>query len=269
MTINETVDLLSLVLLAGLFFFIWFGWQRIRAANKLRFFMLRRRLSIQGWRIILLGLSLGVCSLILRMYGRQAAYILVPPTASTTPTSTASATPSQTPTPTITPTPLPTLIPSLTPTPSTTPTPQIPEAITVLFRETVTPRPEAIFSAIEVARRLDALNRPLQPSQEFENPIESLFGAFSYDFLDDGARWTALWYRGEEIVCSETKPWDGGTGGYGFTDCTPADGWQPGEYEIRMFLGENWKISTRFRVQGQAPTATPTSTATVTETATP
>jgi hypothetical protein len=66
-----------------------------------------------------------------------------------------------------------------------------------------------------------------------------------------------LWYRGEEVVCFESKLWDGSTGGYGFTDCTP-EAWIPGEYEVRMFVGELWKVSARFTVLGAGtPTATP------------
>ncbi len=54
------------------------------------------------------------------------------------------------------------------------------------------------FSPIQVARKLDALNQAVNPSVEFENPVDILFGAFSYDFLADGVRWSALWYQGEE-----------------------------------------------------------------------
>jgi hypothetical protein len=136
----------------------------------------------------------------------------------------------------------------------------IPEAITVLFKESITPETNAAFSRIETSTRLDNLNRPINPRQEFQNPIDTLYGAFTYDFMTDGARWTAIWYRGEEVVCVESKPWDGGTGGYGFTECKPRSLWLAGEYEIQMFLGEQWKVSARFSVSGNpnTPTTSPT-----------
>ena len=276
MTIDQTVELLSLALFAALFVLLWLGWTRVRAAHRLPFFMLRRQRSLQAWRLLLLGAALGLAGLMVRLLGRQAAYVLVPPTPSATPTFTATASATPTLTPSITPTPSVTLIPSITPTASETPTPTIPEAITVLFRETVTPRPEAVFSPIEVARRLDRLNRALNPAEAFENPVGTLYGAFTYDFLDDGVRWTALWYREDHIVCSETKPWEDGTGGYGYAECAPVGGWEAGEYELRMFLGESWKVSARFRVSGLPPpspsptaTASPSPTATATASATP
>lgn len=267
MTIDQTVQLLSLGLYAALFGLLWLGWSRIRAANRLPYFMIRRQRSTQAWRLVLLGLVFGAAGLVLQVFGRQAAYVLVPPTPSATPTLTASPTATVTQTASITPTQSATLIPSITPTASGTPTPSIPEAITVLFRETITPRPEAVFSPIQISRRLDRLNRALNPAEAFENPIGTLYGAFTYDFLDDGVRWTALWYREDRIVCSETLPWQGGTGGYGFAECSPAEGWQPGEYELRMFLGETWKASARFRVSGLPPTVTPSATAAPTATA--
>lgn len=130
----------------------------------------------------------------------------------------------------------------------------------VLFNESVTPDANAVFSRIEISRRLDDRNRPIDPGQEFVNPIDILYGAFTYDFLIDGARWTAIWYRGDDVVCVESKPWDGGTGGYGYTECEPRSSWQSGEYEVQMFLAEEWKTSTRFSVLADpnTPTVEPT-----------
>jgi hypothetical protein len=239
---------------------LWLGWRRLRGAQELPFFGLRRQRVREGWRLILLGFAFGFFGLIARLFGSQAVAVIVTPTPSNTPE------PSDTPTPTLTLTPSVTLTPSISPTPSITPTPsptstpQIPEGLTVLFRETVTARPEAVFSTIDVSRTLDRLNRAIAPETDFENPIDVLFGAFTYDFLDDGVRWTAIWYLNSQIVCSETKPWDGGTGGYGYTECLPADGWLPGEYEVQMFLGESWIVSSRFVVEGLPATRIPVPT---------
>ncbi len=250
------VGLLSLAML-GL---IWLGYRRVRAAQQLPYFTLRHRRLLEGWRLIVLGFAVGGFGLLTRAFGARAVQVLITPTPSLTPTASSTPTATVTLTPSITPTPSVTLTPSITPTPSVTPTPAIPEALTVLFRETVTPRPEAVFSSLEFSQRLDRLNRAIGAGEAFENPVEILFGAFTYDSLNDGVRWTALWYFGAVIVCSETKPWDGGTGGYGFTECAPADGFQPGEYEVRMFLGETWKVSGRFLIVGPVPQVTVTAT---------
>lgn len=261
LTIDQTVGLLSVVLLLGLILAAWIGWRELQAASRLPFFLLRRERVGRAWRLISIGLVFGVATVVVHLFGRQAAYQVFPPTPSITPTFTVTPTRTITPIPSITSTPTITLTPTITTTPTVTPTPQIPEALTVLFRETVTPSPDAAFSPIEVAVSLDRLNRAIQPEVELENPLGKLYGAFTYNDMQDGVRWTAIWYSGDEIVCVESNPWDGGTGGYGFTECLPPTGWQPGEYEIQMFVGENWKVSTRFSVTGTAVSPTPTPSA--------
>ena len=238
--------------------FLWLGWRRLRRAQKVPFFGLRQQRIREGWRLILLGFALGFFGLVTRLFGSQAAAVIITPIPSDTPKPSETPTPTLTLTPSITPTASISPTASVTPTPSVTATPAIPEGLTVLFRETVTPRPEAAFSSIEMSRRLDILNRAIGPAIDFENPIDILYGAFTYNFLDDGVRWTAIWYLNSQIVCSETKPWDGGTGGYGYTECRPENGWLPGEYEIQMFLGTKWIVSSRFSVADIAtPSATP------------
>jgi type VI secretion system secreted protein VgrG len=87
-----------------------------------------------------------------------------------------------------------------------------------------------------------------------------------------GAQWTALWYRVADwqLICAESLPWDGGTGGYGYTECQPSpDLWQPGEFEVQIFVGLQWVISSRFTVTGDAPTAIPSATPTLTPSLSP
>jgi hypothetical protein len=161
----------------------------------------------------------------------------------------------------ITPTPTISLTPTITPTPTETSIPVLPEAISLLIRETITPRPDAVFSPIEMATRLDQFNRPVNAADSFENPILRLFGAFTYNNLTDGVRWTAIWYRGEDVVCLESDPWTIGTGGSGYTVCEPRV-WLPGDYEIHMFIGEAWRVSKTFSIVGDPPepTLTPSPT---------
>jgi hypothetical protein len=126
----------------------------------------------------------------------------------------------------------------------------------------VTPNAAAIFSPLQFTQKIDK-NLPVNPAVTFANPVGKLFGTFSYDKMNNGAQWSALWYSlaDHHLICSETKPWDGGTGGYGYTECDPSsEQWQPGDYEVQIFVGVNWESSGRFSVTGQPPppTVTPT-----------
>lgn len=271
LTIDQSIQAFVLLLVIGLLLSLSVGWQQIRSARGLPYFMLRRERLSRGWRWVLLAFVLSIAGILVQIFGRQAAYVIIPPTPSITPTTTSTLTPTITLSPTITCTSTITATSTITPTGTETPTPVLPEALAiVLLQDTVTPNPEAVFSPVQVATRLDDQNRAVNPAESFENPLGRLYGAFTYNYLQDGVRWTAIWYRGEEEVCIDTKVWEGGTGGWGYTDCRPSQ-WLPGEYEIRMFLGEQWKISVRFMVVGEppTPTLTPSFTPFLTFTSTP
>ena len=137
------------------------------------------------------------------------------------------------------------------------------------FEGEVTPSPDAVFSPLQFSRRIDDEWQPVDPAVEFENPVGHLYGTFSYNNMTDGVQWTALWYREGELVYFETTIWEGGSGGYGYTDWEPAsDQWQPGFYEVQIFVGTEWKVSGYFSVIGEPPTPTITNTPTQTATST-
>jgi hypothetical protein len=119
----------------------------------------------------------------------------------------------------------------------------------------VTPSADAAFSSIQVTWQVDSDIQPVSPSDTFILPVGRLYGAFSYNNMEDGVQWTAIWKFQGEIICVESIPWDGGTGGYGYTECEQ-DEWDEGEYEIQIFVGEVWKISTRFYVLSEVPDTT-------------
>jgi hypothetical protein len=262
MTIDQSVLAIGIIFLAIFLLAALIGWGQIQSARELSYFTLRREKSAQGWRWIAAGLILGLAGLVVLLFGRKAVYTISPPTPSITPSPTITLTATITPTGTITLTPTITWTPTITATPTVTPTPMLPEEIRLLIRETVTPNPDALFSPILISERLNNSNQAILPAVEFANPVRRLFGAFTYNNLLDGVRWTALWLRDDEVVCIETQLWDGGTGGYGYTECE-VEQWLPGEYEIRVFFGEQWKVSVRFQVSGDPPTVTPSVTPTV------
>jgi hypothetical protein len=92
---------------------------------------------------------------------------------------------------------------------------------------------------------------------------------FTYDQMTPGAQWTALWLRDGKLVHYETIPWDGELGGYGFTEWeAPASEWQPGVYDVQIFVGLEYKVVGQFILQGDAPTALPTVSLTPSQTST-
>lgn len=229
------------------------GLSAIRAGRSLQYFRKRRERIVQGWRLVLAGLILGAIGLSVNQYAEPVAYRFFPPSPTVTLTPTITATPTITVTPSISPT------PTITNTPSVTNTPSIPEEVFGRFESTTTPAAEPVFSPLVFARELDENFQPIEPAEEFENPITKLYGVFSYDQMTPGAQWTALWTRNGELVGFETLPWNGGSGGIGYTELEPAsETWTSGLYEVQLFVGERWVQSSTFTVTGDPPTSTPT-----------
>lgn len=261
MTVENAILATAGALAIAMLLTLWRGWRTLRSAQDLTYYLLRRERLLEGWRWLIGGGVLGILVALTVLFGRQAIEWVYQPPPTATPTASPTLPPSETPVPSITSTPSISSTPTISPTPTETPTPQLPASVEILLQESITPNPEALFSSISVARRIDNQNNAIGSDDEFENPIRRLYGAFTYDGLQDGVRWTAVWYFGQEIVCLETLPWDGGTGGHGYTECEPEE-WLPGEYQIQMFYAETWLESVHFVVYGDPPTPTPTFTPT-------
>ncbi len=242
------------------------GIRSIRAGVRLQYFRKRRDRMVQGWRMVFIACGFGVASFLVTTYAAPVAYRVYPPSPTVTLTPTTTITPTISPTPTIT------LTPTSTNTPSITNTPSMPQEVEQKFESTTTPKVVPIFSGLRFARELDKKTfQPVDPATEFANPITKIFGVFSYDQMTPLAQWSALWYRDGQLVFFETLPWNGGTGGYGYTEWQPPSGeWLPGTYEVQIFVGTEWikGASGTFTVTGTPPTSAPTSTPTSTPTPT-
>lgn len=244
----------------------------MQSARKLSFYSLRRRQNASAWRLLLAGFLLIAFASWLPFYSEPVIYRYFPPSPTSSLTPTITRTPTITNTPTITLPPTLTHTPAVSHTPTLTLTPFLPLAIGALFDGPITPNPEALFTALQFSTEFDGVNS-VNPRTLFELPIDTLYAGFDYNNTLPGVQWSALWYRGQQLVCYETKAWDGGTGGIGgYTECsTPINGWQAGEYEVQIFMGYEWKVVGRFRVLGSltTPGATGTPDLSVTETPTP
>jgi hypothetical protein len=260
--IKTAVQTAFLLALVGILLSSLIGIRAIQAGRKLQFFRKRRDLMVRGWRLIFMSVGLGVVALALNRFAEPAIYQVFPPSPTVTQTPTITMTPTITLTATVT------MTPTITNTPSVTNTPFMPPEIAAKFESSVTPNPDSVFSPVSFALEIKD-NMPVDPATEFANPIQALYGTFTYDKMKSGSQWSALWYRGSELICYETMPWDGSTGGYGTTRCNaPQGGWQPGQYEVQIYVGMEWISSGQFSVTGKAPTLRPTETNTPTRTST-
>lgn len=236
------------------------GIRSIQSARKLTFYRLRQQRMSGGWRMLATGALLMLFAAWLGRFGEPVAYRYFPPSPTPSLTPTITLVPTITLSPTITLTPTITDTPSVTDTPTITSTPYIPPAIEALFNGVVTPNPDAVFSPLQFSTVYDNFEC-VAPSTTFVNPIRSMTACFSYNNMSPGVQWTAMWYRDGELVHYETLPWDGTTGGLGYSEwAPPPESWQPGNYTVQIFVGLDWKVVGQFVVSGEPPTPVPSIT---------
>lgn len=242
-TVKVILGLLAIFAVISIFMAV----KSIKAGHKLMFYQKRQLLIYHGWRLVLLALGLLLSGFLIFRFGEPLVYRYFPPSPTIT------LTPTITITPTVTNTPSMTYTPTITLTLSQTYTPALPDFIQATIQTPVGPDASAIFSPLSFSDTTED-GVVTESLTEFDLPVSTLFGGFSYDRMAVGVQWTAVWLYGEEIICSETKAWDYAPGGYGYTDCTrPVEAWLPGVYEVRIFVGQTWKVSGTFRILGEEP----------------
>ncbi len=252
--IAMTVKVLLVFIGIGLVVCVILAIRSIKAGQHLEFFKKRQNLVTHGWNLIFLAVFLGIFAIILARFGEPVAYRYFPPSPTVT------RTPTVTLTPTITQTPKDTLTPTITLTLAQTYTPSLPTEAIATIQTPIGPDTAAVFSPITFSTTTkDGVVTNTVDS--FDGGVTHIFGGFSYDKMVTGVQWTAVWLREGQVIWLETKPWNYTPGGYGYTDYQQtADQWQPGEYEVQIFVGSTWKSSGRFTIVGAATTGTVTAT---------
>jgi hypothetical protein len=261
--IQTTVRTIFIFLLLACMGMVFTAVRAFREAGRLRFFLKKRELLGRAWRFVLFALLIAGGAILINSFAEPMVYRVFPPSPTVTQTPTMTLTPTVTVTPTVT------ITPTMTQIPEFTSTPIMPVVISQDFTSVTTPNPNARFSPPVFSRRIDKDYQPIDIGDTFENPVETIYGTFSYESMITNSQWSALWFRDGELVSYESIPWNGSSGGFGYTESNlRPDQWLPGTYEVQIFVGETWKSTGTFTITGTPPTPTITSTATITNTPT-
>jgi hypothetical protein len=222
----------------------------MRSAADIQYFRLRRNRLAGAWIGLALAVVAGSVAYVLFTQTDPITFHYYPPTPSLTPSLTATTVPTAT------------LTPYVTATITSMPTPYLPPVVGLLFKSSVTPAANALFSELMFTQSIDERVRPLTPGKTFTNPLTTMYAVFHFENVNNGAQYTALWWRDGELVYYETKIWERPGEGFAYSLWKPADpqAWKAGTYEVQIFLGANWKSVGKFVVQGDPFTRTPTRT---------
>ena len=141
---------------------------------------------------------------------------------------------------------------SVTPTQSLTTTATISPTATATATppfSTVTPQPGAEVGPIVFSRAITPDNRPRNPSTVFSPGENYVYAFFDYRNMTNGALWSAVWLKGTEQIGADIAAWPYGSDGRAYIFSAPLGGYQPGKYELRIYVGDQIKQSATFEIQ--------------------
>ncbi len=157
-----------------------------------------------------------------------------PPQPSLTATLTASPSPTDTPTATWTPSETP------SPTASATSTPTVDSV--VQLTPPVGARPASPGASIEITAadmEVSASSAPVEARTEFPAGITRIYFFIRYRGMGDGVAWSRVLYRDGQAVQGQAYLWSQGQRGESFFFFGNDEGYPPGSYELRLFVGDH------------------------------
>ena len=272
----RAIQLIGIILcLCGVAFSYFGGIRAVQAGRRIANYLSRRiyeRKARQSFGLSALFLFFAITLVLSRQLGTPESSAIRIPALSTETILPAFANPAFTSTPTLIqdePTPIAeTPSPALQTNEPVSSLPKIPENIQKRFHASITPAFDARIGGLRFATEVNN-SQPVGPSTSFLNPIKKMYAVFSYARMLPGTQWTVLWYLDGELVHFETKIWQDEESGLGFAlfEQSPYK-WQPGQYEVQIYVGTQFKISGAFTLTGAPSTITPTPTATTAATPT-
>jgi hypothetical protein len=260
LSVEQTVLLAAGILAVIAALAILAGVLLIRRAPNQPFFLVRQQTAAAGWRLILIAVGILVLAALVYAFGPPAIFQVVSPTPTITRTPTITFTPSITLTPTRTLRPTVTFTPSDTPTSTPSPTPYVPNNILQSFTSNVLPDPKAHIGPLSFGRTEPPDFLPLAPPVFTSKETRKVVAIFQYENINYGVQFTAIWYRDDvPVYWEDSYPWMGPASGIGTVVWNSAPNYFLfGSYEVRIFIGAEWKSTGRFDVVGPLPTATDT-----------
>ena len=226
-------------------------------ARRAPYYILRQRALQRATRWALVALiMLGMGVLMLTLAPRLVSIAIPGPAPTLVPTSTPA--PTSTPRPTSTPTATPTRRPTATPPfiPTSTPAAPPPDELLTPMASAIPAAEDARIELQAVALERNSSGQPVNPGDEFPPGDHRVYLFFTWTGMQNGNTTAFLWYKNGELLdfCSDTWLWglvegrDWGERGRTSYYCRLPAGWQPGQYEIHVFIENQLQGIARFAI---------------------
>jgi hypothetical protein len=130
---------------------------------------------------------------------------------------------------------------TLTPTPTVTFTPSTTFESVLALTPQPSERQLRAGAAIEITAASGDISPnqdPTSPAKQFAAGIQRVYFFFDYRRMDDGIGWSRILYRDGVAIQGQNYLWSLGESGASYFFFGNDEGYPPGEYEVRLFLGE-------------------------------
>ncbi len=241
----DWLRLIAYVLFASSFIPATLAIQQFLKSRSGKYYVMRQNAHQRFVRWMFVALVIEVLAVVVLVAAPRLSPIELAPTAA--PVVTVSPSPSSR--PTRTPTPTLTRPPTATPPFIPTPTPDVPTPDPALSPlPSVTPAGEdARITCITLAADKGENGRPVGPGVEFPPGDHRVYLFISYKGMTSGLDWTFSIYReGERLDDGLTSPWEWGDQGDTYLYYKPPGGYEPGIYEMRVFIEERPQCFAQF-----------------------
>jgi hypothetical protein len=163
-----------------------------------------------------------------------------------------------TPGPTIPPTLTPILVVTATPLPSLAATlpPNVPNILQTPVPSAVPVSPNARLTFTTLASIVDGKGTPTDPGLAFPNGTRRVRLFFRAANVNNGAAWSVLCYKGNQLVDSVVDLWEWGSRAQTARAFCAIDG-SPGNYTVAAYLGPNRQFEVAFEILTPTPTPIP------------
>lgn len=127
----------------------------------------------------------------------------------------------------------PEITPSVTPFPTFTPLATLDKTIRV------TPRPGASLTITALDDRISDTLSPVNPRAAFITGTRRIYYFVTFRNMSEGVQWTRQLYKDKTLIDETSYVWGLESNGTSFFFFGSNKGFEPGEYEIRLFVGDS------------------------------
>lgn len=152
--------------------------------------------------------------------------------------------------PTATPIPVVTVTPS--PPPTSTLPPTVPEILLTPLAGAPTVSPKARLTFTTLASLVDSKGTPTDPGLAFPNDTRRIRLFFQAASVNNGAVWSVLCYKGEQLVDTYVDQWEWGPRTQNARAFCGIDG-SPGTYSVAAYLGADKQFEVGFEILAPTP----------------